>query len=316
MLIAIVGPTGTGKSRLSLDLAERLGADGLEVEIVGADAMQLYRGMDVGTAKLRPDERRGVPHHQIDVLDPREEASVARYQVEARRAVEEIVARGRVPVLVGGSGLYVSSVVYDFRFPGTDPRIRGRLEEELAATGPGALHRRLRDVDPSAAAAIGPHNGRRLVRALEVVELTGGPFGAGLPSETQQWRPTVTVGLRDDRASLVDRLDARVAEMWRTGILDEVAAIGLDGFGETAGRAIGYAQAIAQLRGDLGEAEAVAQTAALTRRYARRQVGWFGRYRGTHWLDARDPDRVSRALGDVRSALDAVADVSRPRATG
>ena len=262
--------------------------------------MQLYRGMDIGTAKLTAAERHGIPHHLLDVLEPRDEASVARYQTEARAIIDDIVQRGAVPILVGGSGLYVSSVVYDYRVPGTDAAIRERLEGELAATGPGTLHARLRNVDPAAADAIGPANGRRLVRALEVIELTGAPFGAGLPSEAELWRETVTIGLRADRADLVERLDRRVRAMWRAGLLDEVAALLPAGFGVTAGRAIGYAQAIAQLNGELDEQRALEQTAALTRRYARRQVGWFGRYRDTRWIEAGAPDRVQQAL----SALD------------
>jgi tRNA dimethylallyltransferase len=301
-LIAIVGATGTGKSALALDVAERLRAEGTPAEIVNGDAMQLYRGMDIGTAKVPPAERRGIPHHLLDVLDPSEEASVAGYQPRARAAVERIIADGGVPILVGGSGLYISSVVYDFRFPGTDAAVRGRLEAELAERGAGALHARLRDVDPAAAAAIGPHNGRRLVRALEVIELTGAPFGAGLPGEADLWRPTVVVGLRAERAALVHRLERRVEGMWRDGLLDEVARLRSRGLGTTASRAIGYAQALAQLDGALTEQEAIAQTAALTRRYARRQVSWFGRSGGTVWLDADDPGRVGAALAAVRSA--------------
>lgn len=261
--------------------------------------MQLYRGMDIGTAKLTPAERRGIPHHLLDVLEPREEASVARYQAEARATIEQIWSRGALPILVGGSGLYVSSVVYDFRFPGTDAAIRERLESELEESGPGTLHGRLKAVDPAAAQAIGPANGRRLVRALEVIELTGVPFGAGLPSETQLWRPTVTIGLRAERAELVERLDGRVRSMWRAGLVDEVERLLPAGFGATASRAIGYAQAISQLRGELDEQQAMEQTAALTRRYARRQVGWFGRYTGTHWIEAGSSDRVKRALDAV-----------------
>jgi tRNA dimethylallyltransferase len=261
--------------------------------------MQLYRGMDIGTAKLTPAERDGVPHHLLDVLEPRDEASVARYQVEARAAIEQIWSRGALPILVGGSGLYVSSVIYDFRFPGTDSAIRARLEAELEQRGPGALHARLSAVDRAAAAAIGPANGRRLVRALEVIEITGTPFGAGLPSETSLWRPAITIGLRSERSQLVERLDRRVRSIWGAGLVDEVERLLPAGFGVTASRAIGYAQAIAQLRGDLDEQQAMEQTAALTRRYARRQVGWFGRYTGIHWIDAASPDRVQRALDAV-----------------
>lgn len=296
LLVAIVGATGTGKSELSLDLAERLADAGTPAEIVNADAMQLYRGMDIGTAKLLPKERRGIPHHLIDVLEPTEEASVARYQAEARAVIDDIVARGAMPILVGGSGLYVSSVVYDFRFPGTDDAIRARLESELAVHGPGVLFARLSQRDPQAAQAIGPHNGRRIVRALEVIELTGEPFGAGLPEESGTWRPTVTVGLRLERERLVPRLDERVERMWRAGLVDEVAALRPSGLGTTAGRAIGYAQALRQLDGELDEAAAIEETQALTRRYARRQVSWFGRARDTVWLDADDPARVMAAL--------------------
>jgi tRNA dimethylallyltransferase len=297
VLVAIVGATGTGKSALSLDVATRLREGGQSAEIVNADAMQLYRGMDIGTAKVPVAERRGIPHHLLDALEPRDEASVARYQTEARAVIDQILARGAVAILVGGSGLYVSSVLYDFQFPGTDAGIRARLEAELDADGPGLLHRRLRAVDPAAAAAIGPANGRRLVRALEVFEITGSPFGAGIPAESELWRPSTTIGLRTDRARLVERLDERVLGMWRDGLVAEVERLLPAGLGVTASRAIGYAQATAQLQGDLTEQQAIEQAAALTRRYARRQVSWFGRYRLTHWLDADDPARVDEALG-------------------
>ena len=299
MLVAVVGATGTGKSSLSLDLASRLRDVGRAAEIVNADAMQLYRGMDIGTAKVPVDERRGIPHHLLDVLDPRDEASVARYQIEARTVIDEIVGRGAVAVLVGGSGLYVSSVLYDFEFPGTDAAVRARLEAELEAEGPGMLHRRLREVDPAAAEAIGPANGRRLVRALEVIEITGAPFGAGLPDEDALWRPSVTIGLRSPREPLVERLDARVHGMWRDGLVAEVERLLPGGLGVTASRAIGYAQAAAQSRGELTEQQAIEQAAALTRKYARRQVSWFGRYRQTRWFEADDPARVEGALAVV-----------------
>jgi tRNA dimethylallyltransferase len=299
VLVAVVGATGTGKSSLSLDLASRLRDAGRESHIVNADAMQLYRGMDIGTAKVPVEERRGIPHHLLDVLEPREEASVARYQAEARAVIDGILAADKVAILVGGSGLYVSSVLYDFEFPGTDETIRARLESELADQGPGLLHRRLRAVDPAAADAIGPANGRRLVRALEVIEITGAPFGAGLPAETELWRPSVTIGLRTERARLVERLDARVSGMWRDGLVAEVERLLPAGFGMTASRAIGYAQAAAQSRGEVTEQQAIERAAALTRRYARRQVGWFGRYRQTLWIDADDPTRVEQALAAV-----------------
>lgn len=298
-IVAVVGATGTGKSGLSLDLAEALAARGQAAEVVNADAMQLYRGMDIGTAKLPESERRGIPHHLLDVLDVEDEASVAAYQATARQIIDGILARGATPILVGGSGLYVSSVLWDFRFPGTDAAIRSALEAELDSLGPGALFRRLESLDPSAAASIGPSNGRRIVRALEVIELTGEPFGAGLPDSETTWRPTTIVGVQSERALLVSRLDDRVEGMWRAGLVDEVAALGPGRMGVTAARAIGYAQAIAQLDDVLTEVEAIAQTAALTRRYARRQVGWFRRYPVERWIDSDDADRVSIALATI-----------------
>ena len=299
MLIAIVGATGTGKSGLSLDVAEAIARRGGSAEIVNADAMQLYRGMDIGTAKLPVDERRGIAHHLFDYLGVEEEASVAAYQVAAREQITAIQDRGATPILVGGSGLYVSSVIYDFQFPGTDPVVRERLEAELAESGPGLLHRRLKELDPGAADAIGSTNARRLVRALEVIEITGAPFGSGLPDESSYRQPTVVLGMSAPRPILVERLDRRVAQMWEDGLLDEVRRIGPDTMGVTASRAIGYAQAIAEIDGTATEAEAIEQTAALTRRYARRQVGWFRRYPGTTWLDSDDPERVAAAMATI-----------------
>jgi tRNA dimethylallyltransferase len=299
VLVVVVGATGTGKSGLSLDLAEGLAARGQQVEIVNADAMQLYRGMDVGTAKLPVDERRGIRHHMLDVLDPLDEASVADYQTDARRVIADIESRGAWPMLVGGSGLYVSSVIYDFEFPGTDAAVRARLEAELVATGPGILHRRLLAVDPVAAEAIGPSNGRRIVRALEVFEMTGKPFGSGLPADDALWRETSIFGLRAPRDELVLRLDERVRQMWRDGLVAEVEGLLPHGLGVTAARAIGYAQAAAQLRGELTEAEAIEQTALFTRKYARRQVSWFRRYDAIDWLDYDDPQRASLALAKL-----------------
>ena len=295
MIVAVVGATGTGKSALSLDLAERLGG-----EIVNADAMPLSRGMDMGTAKLPLEARRGIAHHLLDVLEVADEASVADYQTGARAAIDDIESRGRVPILVGGSGLYVSSVIYDFQFPGTDPVARERLEAELSQRGPGLLFQRLAEVDPAAAASIGPSNGRRIVRALEVIELTGQPFGSGLPSEEKYWRPTSVIGLQSPRESLVHRLDRRVEHMWAEGLVSE--AQGLGALGVTAARAIGYAQALDQLAGELTEREAIEQAQALTRRYARRQVGWFRRYPGVCWLDADDPERLTTAMAAIATS--------------
>jgi tRNA dimethylallyltransferase len=294
LLWAIVGATGTGKSDLALDLAEALRAQGNPAEIVNADAMQLYRGMDIGTAKLPLDERRGIPHHLFDVREVTEEAAVAWYQPLARAAVSGIHERGGDAILVGGSGLYVSSVVYDFRFPPRDQALRARLEAELAAEGIGALLARLRDLDPETAARIDPKNDRRVIRALEVLGQGSGTHGAALPEEPVLWHPrTRLIGVHVDRAPLVERLDARVERMWNDGLVREVDGLrsqGLDD-GVTARKAIGYAQALGQIDGRLSEAEAIAETQALTRRYARRQVSWFKRYRDLTWhqppVDAR-----------------------------
>jgi tRNA dimethylallyltransferase len=292
MIVAITGATGTGKSELALRLAERWRERGLSAEVVNADAMQLYRGMDIGTAKLTLAERRGVSHHLIDVLDVTAEASVAHYQEQARAAIEEITARGAVPVLVGGSGLYLAAVLTDFRFPGTDPERRAHWEGELERLGPQGLHEVLATRDPAAAAAIGPHNGRRIVRALEVGELTGEPFLVGLDARATPWRPYRQIALALDRAELVERLDARVRRMWYEGLLEEVRALvplGLER-GVTASRAIGYAQAIAQLSGSLDEAQAIESTQSLTKRYARRQVSWLRRDPAVEWVDAAADD--------------------------
>jgi tRNA dimethylallyltransferase len=294
-----VGATGTGKSVLSLNLAERLVARGTQVEVVNADAMQLYRGMDIGTAKLSMEERRGIPHHLLDVLEISDESSVAAYQLAARTAIDDIIARGAVPILVGGSGLYVSSVLWHFTFPGTDADVRAALEAELESSGPGMLYQRLTELDAAAATAIGPHNGRRLVRALEVIELTGEPFGSGLPDDSQSWRPVTILGLQSPRETLVPRLNSRVHRMWADGLLDEVRGLDRSHLGVTAARAIGYAQALAQLDGNLSEVEAIEQAAALTRRYARRQVGWFRRYAGATWFDADDAELVDAALDTI-----------------
>jgi tRNA dimethylallyltransferase len=297
-LWAVVGATGTGKSDLALDLAEALRASGNPAEIVNADAMQLYRGMDIGTAKLPVSERRGIPHHLFDVREVDEEAAVAWYQPVARAAIAEIHGRGADAILVGGSGLYVSSVVYEFHFPPRDPEVRERLERELASVGPAVLLDRLRVQDPEAAARVDPRNSRRVIRALEVLEQGGSTHGAALPETPKLWYPrTRLIGLRVDRAALVERLDLRVEQMWEAGLVDEVADLRRNGLerGITASRAIGYAQALRQLDGVLSEAEAIAQTQALTRRYARRQVSWFKRYPELEWWDA--PAEARRLLG-------------------
>ena len=303
-LIAIVGATGTGKSDFALD-AEAFDRVGRVAEVVNADAMQLYRGMDIGTAKLSPEARRGVPHHLLDALDVTEEASVAAYQPVARAAIDDILARDGVALLVGGSGLYVSSVIHDFRFPGTDAAIRARLESELAELGAGALHARLRSIDPETAASVDAQNGRRIVRALEVIELTGEPKAARLPDEPVPWRPHRILHLRSERARLVERLDARTERMWRDGLLDEVRGLVPQGIerGITARMAIGYAQALAELHGRMSETDAIGETQQLTRTYARRQVGWFRRYADATVIDADEPAERGAELAR-QAALD------------
>lgn len=298
LVVAVVGPTATGKSDLALELALALGG-----EVVNTDALQLYLGMDVGTAKLAPGERRGVPHHLLDVLDPREEASVADYQVLARAALTDLAARGRRAVAVGGSGLYVRALLDHMEFPGTDPAVRAELEQRVETQGARALHDELAAVDPVAAAGIGPRNARRVVRALEVVALTGRPYSASLPRHEYEV-PAVQLGLDCDRDALDARIEVRTARMWDGGLLDEVRRLADHGLGRTASRAVGYAQALAQIAGELDADAARAATAAGTRRLARKQMGWFGRDPRVHWLDARDPALVDRAL-EVVAAADA-----------
>ncbi len=299
-LWAVVGATGTGKSDLALDLAEALRAQGNPAEIVNADAMQLYRGMDIGTAKLPEHERRGIPHHLFDVREVTDEAAVAWYQPLARRAVADIHGRGGDAILVGGSGLYVSSVIFDFRFPPRDAAGRARLEAELDEHGAGALFERLRAADPATAERIDPKNGRRIVRALEVLEQGSATHGAALPEKPELWYgATRIVGLQAPRDVLVERLDRRVERMWADGMLAEVAGLREAGIarGTTAARAIGYAQALRQLSGELTEAEAIAETQALTRRYARRQMSWFKRYPELEWVDSGATDAASLIAG-------------------
>lgn len=287
-LWAIVGATGTGKSDLALDLAEVLRSRGNAAEIVNADAMQLYRGMDIGTAKLAPADRRGIPHHLFDVREVQEEAAVAWYQPLARSVITDIQQRGADAILVGGSGLYVSSVVFDFAFPPRDPVIRERLERELESEGVRGLLDRLRALDPATASRVDPKNGRRVIRALEVLEQGGATHGAALPEQPALWQAdTRLIGLHVERGALVERLDARVERMWEAGLVDEVRGLRRQGLesGMTAQRAIGYTQALAEIDGRLTQTEAIAETQALTRRYARRQVSWFKRYPGLTWYE-------------------------------
>jgi tRNA dimethylallyltransferase len=279
-VLAVVGPTATGKSALGVELALALGG-----EVVNADSMQLYRGMDIGTAKLSDAERRGVPHHLLDIWPVTHPASVAEYQHRARAAVRDILSRGRVPVVVGGSGLYVRALLDRIEFPGTDPATRGGLEAELERLGPQALHARLEGQDPAAAAAISPANGRRIVRALEVIALTGRPFSAALPAYDAVF-DTEQIGLDEDDATLDARVDARVRQMFDAGLVDEVRRLEGQGLrqGRTACRALGYQQVLAMLDGHGTESEAREETARATRRFVRRQRTWFRRDPRIHWV--------------------------------
>jgi tRNA dimethylallyltransferase len=291
--VAVVGPTATGKSDLAVALALRLGG-----EVVNADALQLYRGMDIGTAKLPESERHGVPHHLLDVLDVTETASVATYQRAARGVVEELLGAGRTPVLVGGSGLYLRAVLDDLEFPATDARARSVLETELADVGPAVLHARLNAVDPVAAGSILPSNGRRVVRALEVVEITGRPFSATMPRPGPARWDTVQIGLDLEPVVLDPRVDLRVARMFAEGLVDEVRSLAARGLrsGRTASRALGYQQVLAALDVGKDPGTAAEPLAAATRRFVRRQRSWFRRDARISWLDAARPDLLDAAL--------------------
>jgi tRNA dimethylallyltransferase len=295
-VVAVVGPTAAGKSELSLSLAHAL--DG---EVVNADSMQLYRGMDIGTAKLSRAEQAGVPHHLLDIWAVTETASVSEYQALARRTIDDIHARGRTPIVVGGSGLYVRAAIDKLEFPGTDPALRASIEDELARVGSAALHAKLATLDPVAAAAILPGNGRRIVRALEVIELSGQPFSATLP-DYEAFYPVVQLGVEIARPVLDQRIADRVDRMWRRGLVAEVRRLEAAGLraGRTASRALGYAQVLRFLAGDWSEAEAAAQTVLATRRFVRRQESWFRRDRRVVWLPA-GPDLLDRALATVHA---------------
>lgn len=298
LVVAVVGATATGKSDLGVALARAL--DG---EVVNADAMQLYRGMDVGTAKLPVAERQGVPHHLLDVLDVAQEATLAAYQRAVEAALGDVLARGRVPVLVGGSGLYVRAALDLLEIPPTDPAVRAELEVEAERLGAAAMHARLAELDPASAGRILPGNVRRVVRALEVVRLTGRPFSATLPEPAYR-RTAVQIGLRAPRPELDQRIGVRVRSMWDAGLLAEVQRLLPLGLreGRTAMRAVGYAQALGQLDGRLDEHEAMDETARLTRRLVRRQESWFARDDRIAWLPHDAPDLLEQALGEVGAA--------------
>jgi len=291
-LVAVVGPTGSGKSELGLQLAEYLTARQRPAQIVNCDSMQFYRGMDIGTAKLSMDERRGVKHHMIDTLDIRDESTAAEYQQQVRPLIEELQAKSITPILVGGSMLYIAAALNTFEFPERDAELRQELEVELEALGSHAMHRRIAELDPIAASRIDPLNGRRVVRALEILLITGKPFSAALPDENESWQPVLEIGLNSDRAHLVERLASRVEKMWQQGLVDEAQSLISSGLreGKTSSMAIGYRQALAQLDGELSQQEAIDQTVQLTQRYARRQMSWFRRDERINWFDYQQPD--------------------------
>jgi tRNA dimethylallyltransferase len=295
-IVAVVGATASGKTGLSLDLAERLGG-----EIVNTDAMQVYRGMDIGTAKLPPAERRGIPHHLLDTLTVRDLATVAQFQGWARAVDAELRAGGRVPVLVGGSALYTRAILDRFEFPGTDQEVRRELEAELERAGSAALHERLAGLDPEAGTRIQVENGRRIVRALEVIALTGRAYSASLPTLEYADPLTIQIGVDIDRPTLDRRIEQRVHHMFEQGFVDEVERLLAEGLAEgpTAGRAIGYREVRAYLAGELGLDQAREQTMAATRRFARRQDSWFRKDPRIVWVDHDDPDRADLAAAAV-----------------
>lgn len=297
-LIAVVGATGTGKSELALEIAEFINSLGQRAEIVNADAMQLYKGMDIGTAKLPVAQRRGITHHLIDVLEITQESTAAEYQRLARAKILQLQESGIIPILVGGSMLYVASCLNNFEFPDRDQELRAQLEAELIEHGPLHMHKKLSELDPIAASRIIPENGRRIVRALEIVMITGEPFAASLPEKIESWQPVLEFGLRMEREQLLPRLEKRVLKMWEEGLVEEVATLIPAGFrdSKTASVAIGYAQALGELDGELTREEAIASTVQLTQRYARRQVSWFKRDDRINWLEALDTELLAKAV--------------------
>ena len=299
-MVAVVGPTAAGKTELSLDLAEALGG-----EVVNTDSMQVYRGMDIGTAKLPDSEWRGIPHHLLDLLDVTEPATVAEFQRWARDVIADCRTRGVTPVLVGGSALYTRAILDRFEFPGTDPALRHQLEQDLAEVGPEEMHRRLTAVDAEAAARIIPTNGRRIVRALEVIAITGRPFSATLPELRYAISDAHQIGVDIPRDVLDERIALRVERMWEAGFVDEVRRLADRGLreGRTANRALGYQQVLAFLDGQITEEEAKQQTVAGTRRFARRQDSWFRKDPRITWVAWDDPDRVQKAIAAVRQPV-------------
>lgn len=300
-LIAVVGPTGAGKSALAIDIAKHVISKGGRAEIINSDSMQFYKGMDVGTAKLTMSVRQGITHHLFDFLEITDESTAAEYQQIARPLITKLQSDGITPILVGGSMLYVAAVLNMFEFPARDEALRAKLEQDLIEVGPHEMHRRLKALDPIAASRIIPENGRRSVRAIEIVTLTGEPFAAALPEVPDDWQPVLEIGINGDREDLRARLETRVHKMWQQGLINEVKSLeplGIRG-GKTSSVAIGYAQAIRQIDGEITESEAIADTVRLTQKYARRQMSWFRRDRRIKWLDYQDPQATSKALALV-----------------
>ena len=304
-LLCIVGPTGSGKSGLAINVALELAKSGIKAEIVNADSMQFYRGMDIGTAKVPVAERSGIQHHMLDWLDIAEENTAARYQVEARKVISDLIGQGILPIVVGGSMLYIAALINTFEFPGRDEALRAQLEQDLIDLGPAAMHKRLELLDETAASRIEPQNGRRIVRALEIVMITGEPFAASLPDQFESFLPVLEIGLNSAREHLVERLAQRVRDMWSLGLVDEVKGLVDKGIrdSKTASQAIGYSQALASIDGRLTEEEAIAETILLTQRYARRQMSWFRRDPRIHWFDYQAEDLLKEVMELVTSSL-------------
>lgn len=303
--VCLVGPTGTGKSDLAIYLAQQLAERSVKAEIVNADSMQFYKGMNIGTAKLPLAERGGIEHHLLDWLEINQESTAANYQVIARQKIADLIESGVLPIVVGGSMLYVAALLNTFEFPGRDEALRAELEQQLQELGPLAMHAKLTLLDEVAASRIEPQNGRRIVRALEIVMITGEPFAAALPEELESFLPVLEIGLNSAREHLVERLARRVEGMWAKGLVQEVAGLVDSGIrdSKTASQAIGYAQALAQLDGKMTESEAIAETTMLTQRYSRRQMSWFRRDPRINWFDYQSESIRSDVLDLVISQL-------------
>jgi len=304
-LICIVGPTGSGKSNMAINIALDLASKGIKAEIVNADSMQLYKGMDIGTAKVPVSERAGIVHHLLDWLEIEEENTAARYQIQARKVIAQLIDNGVLPIVVGGSMLYIAALINTFEFPGRDEALRAQLEQDLIDLGPIAMHKRLELLDEVAASRIEPQNGRRTVRALEIVMITGEPFAASLPEQFESFLPVLEIGLNSAREHLVERLATRVRGMWSAGLIEEVRGLIDKGIkdSKTASQAIGYAQALASIDGRLSEEEAIDETILLTQRYARRQMSWFRRDPRINWFDYQSPTLQSEVMKLVYSSL-------------